>query len=552
MELPLLERIETAIKAGDDAFQLTTSPGKNGQGLVQLCGSGMNVPLPPTPGPGEQYRFHFDMTKCIGCKCCVVACNEQNGNPAEILWRRVGEIEGGTYPNTQRNYLSMGCNHCLEPTCMTGCPVDAYSKDDITGIVRHSADACIGCQYCTWNCSYGVPQYNAERGVVGKCDMCYGRLTTGQNPACVSACPEGAIRIETVNVAEWREEYRTEANAPGMPSADYSLSTTRFTLPTRMPRDSAKADLNRLHPEHAHWPLVVMTVLTQLSVGAFTSIWLMQILGAELHRVAALVALLIAIVALGASTLHLGRPIHAIRALKMWRRSWLSREVLMFSLFANAAAAYSTALWITLPGWLFVLPMPHLQLVQKLAANLTIAFQHINAMLPPHAVVVLGGLTVLLGIGGVGASARLYLAPGRPSWNSPFTILEFYMTAAALGSAGANVLSGGSAITHTAITFAVIGSLVTGCTRLVWLARSPRHEHKGTFTLLFTTLANLLTVRVLLLCGSLLLLAVSHNTWMDLCIALILITGEFVGRYLFFVSVVPSNMATEYLSVEAA
>ena len=55
-------------------------------------------PLIPTrkPEPGEQYRFHFDMTKCIGCKCCVVACNEQNGNPAAINWRRVGEIEGGT------------------------------------------------------------------------------------------------------------------------------------------------------------------------------------------------------------------------------------------------------------------------------------------------------------------------------------------------------------------------------------------------------------------------------------------------------------------------
>src|SRR6187549_2641576 len=65
------------------------------------------------PVAGEQYRFHFDMTRCIGCKCCVVACNEQNGNPAAINWRRVGEIEGGHYPNTQRYHLSMGCNHCV-------------------------------------------------------------------------------------------------------------------------------------------------------------------------------------------------------------------------------------------------------------------------------------------------------------------------------------------------------------------------------------------------------------------------------------------------------
>ncbi len=147
---------------------------------------------------GEQYRFHFDMASCIGCKCCVVACNEQNGNPAAINWRRVGEIEGGWYPDAQRSYLSMGCNHCLEPTCLAGCPVDAYDKDPVTGIVRHSADTCIGCQYCTWNCSYGVPQFNPERGVVGKCDMCHGRLSAGEAPACVSACPEGAIAIEIV------------------------------------------------------------------------------------------------------------------------------------------------------------------------------------------------------------------------------------------------------------------------------------------------------------------------------------------------------------------
>jgi len=56
--------------------------------------------------PGEQYRFHFDMAKCIGCKCCVVACNEQNGNPAPINWRRVGELAGGHYPNVQHSRLT--------------------------------------------------------------------------------------------------------------------------------------------------------------------------------------------------------------------------------------------------------------------------------------------------------------------------------------------------------------------------------------------------------------------------------------------------------------
>ena len=197
-----------------------------------------------TPGPGEQYRFHFDMDKCIGCKCCVVACNEQNGNPASINWRRVGEIEGGFYPQTRSAYLSMGCNHCVEPSCLIGCPVDAYTKDPITGIVLHSADICIGCQYCTWNCSYGVPQYNPERGVVGKCDMCHSRLELGQAPACVSACPAGAIAIEIVNIAEWRAATASAANAPGLPSADQSISTTRDHPAGRSPAQRAAASIS--------------------------------------------------------------------------------------------------------------------------------------------------------------------------------------------------------------------------------------------------------------------------------------------------------------------
>ena len=163
MQLLLLERA----KEQSATFVLTTE-GRTPTTAVAHCGMNLEVASPKIPQralqPGEQYRFHFDMTKCIGCKCCVVACNEQNGNPADINWRRVGEIEGGWYPNTQRLHLSMGCNHCLEPTCLAGCPVDAYSKDPVTGVVIHNAETCIGCQYCTWNCSYGVPQYNPERG----------------------------------------------------------------------------------------------------------------------------------------------------------------------------------------------------------------------------------------------------------------------------------------------------------------------------------------------------------------------------------------------------
>ena len=95
-----------------------------------------------------------------------------------------------------------------------------------------------------------------------------------------------------------------------------------------------------MRPEAPHWPLVVMTVLTQLSVGAFATIWLLQLAGATARLgVAALGSLILGGMALASSTTHLGRPIHAYRALKMWKRSWLSREVLLFGCFSGMAGA---------------------------------------------------------------------------------------------------------------------------------------------------------------------------------------------------------------------
>ena len=510
MELPLIVRLQES----ETPFFPATCPDVAEAGT--FCGVSTTGHELAAPGPGEQYRFHFDMTKCIGCKCCVVACNEQNGNPAEILWRRVGEIEGGTYPFTQRHYLSIGCNHCVEPTCMTGCPVNAYTKDDLTGIVRHSADACIGCQYCTWNCSYGVPQYNVDRGVVGKCDMCYGRLTRGQNPACVSACPEDAIQIELVNIEEWRSTYKLLANSPGMPSADDSLSTTRITLPASATRDLRKVDIIHLQTEKPHWPLIVMTVLTQLSVGLFAAIAWMQFLGIGENRFAAFAALGVAVAALMASTFHLGRPIHAARALKMWRRSWLSREVLLFSLFAVSAASCS--------------------------ASLMFGFA---------AAPVVGAITSLLGIAGVAASARLYLAPGRPAWNTPITFLEFFATTSLLGAAAASAVSGRGFYLDSLLVSAIFCG-VSLALKMIRLRFATRHELFASWQLLASVLLNRLLLRAALLVLGTWLVIGSQNAKVRIIGFLALLAGEFMGRYLFFVSVVPSNIASGYLAQEAA
>jgi Fe-S-cluster-containing dehydrogenase component/DMSO reductase anchor subunit len=525
MGLPLLER------AREDSVTCVVTPK-----------TAARAPLPPlapvdrarmpdrAPGPGEQYRFHVDMGTCIGCKCCVVACNEQNGNPAAINWRRVGEIEGGWYPNTRRAYLSMGCNHCLEPTCLRGCPVDAYTKDAATGIVLHSADTCIGCQYCTWNCSYGVPQFNAERGVVGKCDMCYGRLIRDEMPACVSACPEGAIAIEIVGVAGWKSDCETAPAISGLPSDDCSVSTTRVTLPDRLPPAAKAVDLTHVRPEAPHWPLVFMTVLTQLSVGAFATIWLLQLAGATTRLgLAAAASLLVGAVALNASTLHLGRPIYAYRALRMWKRSWLSREVLLFTSFSIVAGMYAASLWFE-----------------------------------PSAV--LGGLTTALGCGGVLASACIYRVGSRPAWNTPLTLLQFGVTAALLGLLFTAAIGVGDRtwLNPLAATVAIAALLLLAL-RFFRLIASDTIELRGTARLLSTTLRTPFIARgALLAAGGLVLplLAVGSlrasagplgsgsdgTMWAAFALA---VAGEVVGRYLFFVSVVPRHMAAPYLAVES-
>lgn len=489
----------------------------NPRGLVQIDLAPQ--PLIPTRplAPGEQYRFHFDMTKCIGCKCCVVACNEQNGNPAALNWRRVGEIEGGYYPFAQRYHLSMGCNHCVEPSCLIGCPVEAYTKDSTTGVVLHSADTCIGCQYCTWNCSYGVPQYNADRGVVGKCDMCHNRLSDGMAPACVGACPEGALAIEIVNVAEWRRDYLA-ADAPGLPSADDSISTTRVTLPENLLPDTGRVDTQRIELEHPHWPLVFMLVLTQLSVGAFGVLWMLDLLGQGSGlTLTALASLGLAGLSLGASTLHLGRPIYAWRALKGLRRSWLSREVLTLSLFAGAASAFAGMLLLDLPG--------------RGAA---------------------GFVTLLAGIAGVTSSARIYIVRARPAWFSKHTLTEFFSTALLLGPLFVATLDGNApGWVRIAGVAGAVAQLLTQLLKFLWLSRSESFELRGSSLLLSGRLRDLFVSRLgILVIGAALLPFAARGGWVLTTAFTASLLGEWLGRYLFFVSVVPKNIAAAFTSGE--
>ena len=481
---------------------------------------------------GEQYRFSFDMNACVGCHSCEVACAEQNDLPVDIAWRRVGELEGGSFPQVRRFNLSMACNHCLEPTCLSGCPTNAYTKLD-NGIVAHDADECIGCQYCIWNCPYEVPVYDKARRIVSKCDMCLPRLEAGQAPACVKSCPTKAIGVEKVDVAEWRADHAA-ADGPGSlrraspcpPPGSSSPCTCRLR-PGRSPRPA-------VGPEDAHWPLIVLTLLTQLSLGTVAATVATQLFtaaGRDPLARGALAALVAGAVALAASLLHLGRPTKGLKALRNLRRSWLSREVALFPAFSALSFGYA-ALWLA-PG-----------ASTGLAATVGVA-------------------AVAVGAGGVYASGRIYLVPARPVWNSGRTLVSFFGTALATGplvallAVGTDRLGRGWVIVLVAAAGAGVLVQLAVAYHLVRTVRSRNdHQHRGTAALLSGRFQNLFWFRLATAVMGLALLA-----WVPfgmgtpaaegrLVLALALVAaGELAGRYLFYVTVVPFSVAGSYREI---
>jgi len=379
-----------------------------------------------------------------------------------------------------------------------------------------------------WNCPYSVPQFNPERGVVGKCDMCHGRLSEGLEPACVNACPDGAISIEIINVDTWRADYST-AESPGMPAAGQTISTTRITLP-QGPARLERVDIDRIRPEHAHLSLVFMTTLIQAAAGSLA----VAVVARAANPLVLAFLLILTALTLNISIFHLGRPAYAWRALKMWRRSWLSREVLLFGLFFAALFMLTAASWLRA---LRIVPIS--SVVLDIAAWLVVA----------------------LGIPGVVASAFIYLVPARPAWNMVHTPLDFVLSAAVLGSTFAPLLSFTASRATSLPLFQQFHSSPvsftpwpTVCVVTLWLAnqgvrllrlhRASLFERRATASLLNTPkLRALLLISFVLVAASCVL--VVRQDYVPACVAAL--TGSVLARYLFFVSVVPLNMALTFV-----
>lgn len=382
------------------------------------------IPL-AQPGPGEQYGFEVDLDACTGCKACVTACHALNGLDDGESWRSVGSVQIEA-PQPFQQTVTTACHHCVDPACLSGCPVNAYEKDPVTGIVAHLDDQCIGCRYCVLTCPYEVPRYNRDRGIVRKCDMCADRLGAGEAPACVQSCPNAAIRIALVDAAAARSSAVAGAVlVPGAPPSSITVPTTTYTsrraaLPSCSGGSSGAEEAPFLPPERgnapqrgqAHLPLTVMLVLTQVAVGASVVGMGMRALSDEanpggLRPASTLVALGVGLLALGASVLHLGRPAYAFRAVLGIRRSWLSREIVAFAVFAALATGHGA---VALAGTGVV-------------------------------EAVLEVLTATAGVVGVACSAQVYAVTRRRWWGLARTATKFFLTTVATGAAAVLVIT---------------------------------------------------------------------------------------------------------------
>lgn len=399
------------------------------------------IPL-SAPGPGEQYAFQVNLDSCTGCKACVSGCHSLNGLDEGESWRQVGLLWGGTEVDSFQQTVTAACHHCAEPACLHGCPVAAYDKDLTTGIVRHLDDQCIGCQYCILKCPYDVPKYHAKKGIVRKCDMCQSRLKVGEAPACVQACPTQAIQITVIKLEEVRSASAPKRMIAGAFDSHYTLPTTRYVAENFLPENAISADAYSLKLEPAHYPLVFMLVLTQLAVGLFTAQMVDQFYKlSESGATMSLGALLMAILGVISSTLHLGRPLGAWRAFLGLRRSWLSREIVIFGIFVPMATAY-TALQF----------LPSLSIPMRAEISL-----------------VLAAGVFFFGLAGVFSSVMIYADTQREFWKFSITTWKFFGTTFILGTAAAGLFS------ISPMWFGIVMALLPG--KLALEAAIFRHLH---------------------------------------------------------------------------
>ena len=183
-------------------------------GTLQIKAISGHAGTVPGQGASRDYDVckFIDVTTCIGCKACEVACLEWNGYPfRETIFDNTYQ----TMPDTAWNYYNLirfneftddkgqfswlmrkdQCMHCADPGCLRACPADGAIVQYTNGIVDFQQENCIGCQYCVTGCPFNIPKINPATNKVHKCTLCSDRVGAGLEPACIKACPTGCLHF---------------------------------------------------------------------------------------------------------------------------------------------------------------------------------------------------------------------------------------------------------------------------------------------------------------------------------------------------------------------
>jgi len=294
--------------------------------------------------------FIFDPNRCTGCHACQVACQIENRIAPPRAWRQVYTFNARRFRNIPVLHLSMTCNHCAEPACVEACPARACSKDAATGAVTIERSRCMGCNYCSWVCAYDAPRFDPALGVMEKCTLCGHRLEKDLLPACTVACPTGALAFGRV------AEGDPSATLPGIPETDLEPAlavepirrSESGPLCTAFGPDGSGIDeigpTEEGRPGHRldvapakislpqEWSLLLFTAAAALIVALTATAGALPF--DPLLLPGAALAVMVS------SAFHLGRKSRVWRAHLNWRRSWLSREIIFFCLFAGSAALF--------------------------------------------------------------------------------------------------------------------------------------------------------------------------------------------------------------------
>lgn len=144
--------------------------------------------------PGTEYVVYIDPRRCMGCRSCEIACAVEHSTTKTVLtapYERPKPIPRIRVVPAASLFVPMRCQHCRDPPCMAVCPTRAIYKSD-EGFVLVNPLRCIGCGMCILACPFGHPRFSEEHYMV-KCDFCIDRVRRGELPACVEACPTGAL-----------------------------------------------------------------------------------------------------------------------------------------------------------------------------------------------------------------------------------------------------------------------------------------------------------------------------------------------------------------------